>query len=71
MSKVSAKQTRIDVVTNLSNEDVVGMSNQNSKARKLAQYIVNARRELHTRSSDVTATTDEKRATSLHMYQAI
>jgi len=60
----------MDVVTNLSNEDVLGMSNP--KARKLAQYIALARRDLHTRSSDATATgTVSQRATSLQMYQAI
>ena len=70
-SKVSGANvnTKIDVVTNLSNEDIKGMANP--KARKLAMYIANARRDIHTRSSDVTATTQSQRATSLQMYQAI
>ena len=42
----------------------------NPKARKLAQYIANARRDLHTRSSDATATGTSQRAYSLQMYQA-
>lgn len=69
-SKISSKNPEIDVVTNIASEDCMAL--YNPKARKVAQYIVNARRGIGTRSSEATAPgTASYRNTSLKMYQAV